>query len=104
MSATEGAAGDLAVPPVNVIHLPVELKVRGLGPSRLPSSGEEIDAMTNTSKLLAITHGVHQLGDHDITEVDMPLNQHLGGRPAAAVADADGGLRMLSPGRRSATS
>jgi hypothetical protein len=28
-----------------IIHLPVELRVRGLEPSRVPSSSEEIDAM-----------------------------------------------------------
>jgi hypothetical protein len=94
------------VPPVNVIHLPVKLKVRGLGPSRLPSSGEKIDAMTNAPKLLAIRMG-SPTWDHDITELDMPANQHLGGRPAATVAgdrgDADEDLRMLGPGRRSTT-
>ena len=54
--------------PVNVIHLPVKSKVRGSGPSRFPSSSDEIDAMSfslnsksNTSRLLAIRVGFTDL-------------------------------------------
>ncbi len=53
----------------HVFHLPVKSKVRGSGPSRFPSSSEEIDAMSlsvssksNTSKLLAIRSGFTDLG------------------------------------------
>jgi hypothetical protein len=54
---------------VNVIHLPVKLKVRGSGPSRGPSSSEEIEAIpaalsskSNTSKSFAIRDGFTDLG------------------------------------------
>src|SRR6201999_4171160 len=53
----------------HVIHLPVKSKVRGSGPSRFPSSSDEIDAMSfslssksNTSKLLAIRSWFTDLG------------------------------------------
>jgi hypothetical protein len=55
--------------PGNVNHLPVKLKVRGFGPRRVPSSSEEIEAISsgpssksNTSKLLAILVGFTDLG------------------------------------------
>jgi hypothetical protein len=70
LRAIEGMAEDPAKPdsPVNVIHLPVKLKVRGSGPGRVLSVGRHADAVagadfdalsskSNTSKLLAIRRG-----------------------------------------------
>ncbi|EUA02763.1 hypothetical protein C3469_18165 [Mycobacterium kansasii] len=36
--------------PVNVSHLPVKLKVLGSGPSRVPPSGDEIEAVAPLSR------------------------------------------------------
>ena len=46
--------------------------------------------------------GVHRLGNHDITELDMPSDQHLGGCPATILRDG-GNCRMgqqRSPSQR----
>lgn len=42
-----------------------------------------LSSKSNTSKLLAIRMGVTDLGHHNITELNMPSNQHLGRRLVA---------------------
>jgi hypothetical protein len=46
--------------------------------------------MSNTSSY-SQSAWVHRLGDHDITELHIALNQHLGGHPAATVGDGGDG-------------
>ena len=59
MTARPAHAEDPAEPdsPVNVIHLPAKLKVRGFGPSRVPSSSEEIVEQAASVKVFQRTPG-----------------------------------------------